>query len=97
MSCQDDTQATETKKNEPPVSQKRLPSDGKVASGGLRVGEMEARVLNVTQKIKERGEIEQQEQFWNDINAGFFGWELTESHPFYKTFLLWKEMKKEEL
>ena len=39
---------------------------------------------------------EQQEQFWNDINAGFFGWELTESHPCYKTFLLWKEMKKEE-
>ena len=39
---------------------------------------------------------EQHEQFWNDINAGFFGWELTESHPFYKTFLLWKEMKTEE-
>ena len=54
---------------------------------------------DLTQKIKERKErkkIEQQEQFWNDINAGFFGWELTENHPFYKTFLLWKEMKKEK-
>ena len=52
-----------------------------------------------TDETEERKKIktpEQQEQFWNDINAGFFGWELTESHPCYKTFLLWKEMKKEE-
>ena len=51
MSCQEKeetfpaaaTQATETKENEPPVSQKPLPSYGKV--GGLRAGEIEARAL----------------------------------------------------
>ncbi len=49
-----------------------------------------------TKERKKRENPEQQEQFWDDINAGFFGWELTESPPFYKTFLLWKEMKTEE-
>ena len=48
-----------------------------------------------TEERKKREKPEQQEQFWDDINAGFFGWGLTESHPFYKTFLLWKEMKTE--
>ena len=47
--------------------------------------------------VKQLDKIEKTEQqFWNDINEGFFCWELTESHPFYKTFLLWKEMKTEE-
>ena len=55
---------------------------------------LQPRVVNdikVDDEIKEAAGLPEIYGF----NAGFFGWGLTESHPFYKTFLLWKEMKTE--
>ena len=41
-------------------------------------------------------EPEFNEQFWNDITEGYFGFALSEGHPLWSAYLLWKEMKEAE-